>query len=59
MDLWTGQSWPRTLRYCKVCQKETTHEMRAGAKVIARMCAECLQRALQHALDRDETSASA
>ena len=35
MDIWTGQSWPRTLRYCKVCQKETTHEIRAGAKVIA------------------------
>jgi hypothetical protein len=53
MDTWSEDSWPRTLRYCKVCQKETTHETRAGASVIARICAECLARALKYALARD------
>ena len=53
MDTWSGDSWPRTLRYCKVCQKETSHEIRAGARVIARMCAECLKRALDYARSRD------
>jgi|KBSMisStandDraft_5_1062788.scaffolds.fasta_scaffold330172_2 hypothetical protein len=47
MDSWPGYSTkpvalPRTLRYCNICQKETPHEVRTGAGVVARLCVECL-----------------
>ena len=42
-----------TLRYCKNCQKETPHEIRAGAGMTARICVECTERGLKYELDRD------
>jgi len=44
---WPGYSskadpLPRTIRFCKVCQKETQHEVRTGAGVVAKMCVDCL-----------------
>ena len=48
------KTWPGlTLRYCKVCQKETPHEIRAGAGITARPCVECMERGLKYELDRD------
>jgi len=44
---------PRALRYCKACRKETTHEIRAGAGVIARICVACLEKALRHEPEHD------
>ena len=44
---------PRTLRFCKTCQKQTSHEIRAGAGVIAAICTMCIARALRYELDRD------
>lgn len=44
---------PKTMKYCKVCQKETPHQIRAGAGVTATICLSCLQRALSYELDRD------
>jgi len=44
---------PRTMQYCKVCQRQTAHEIRTGAGVIARICTTCLERALRYELDRD------
>ena len=58
MDLWEQTPeppaiLPKTIRFCRVCQKETQHEVRSGAGVIARMCLPCLERALIYELDRD------
>jgi len=58
MRLWEVRSeppavMPKTMRYCKVCQKDTPHEVRSGAGVIARMCLPCLERALSYELDRE------
>jgi len=44
---------PRTQRLCKTCGKYTPHQVRSGAGVIATVCIPCLERALQHELDRD------
>jgi hypothetical protein len=44
---------PKTLRFCKTCGKETAHQVRSGAGVIATVCVPCLERALQYELDRD------
>lgn len=44
---------PKTLRFCSVCQKETTHEIRSGAGVIAMLCIPCINRSLAYELDRD------
>ena len=56
MDSWPGHSsqaaaLPRMLRFCKVCQKETLHETRTGAGVIARMCVVCLYALLNFKVD--------
>jgi len=48
-----GFEFPKTLRYCKVCRRDTPHQIRAGAGVIARICIVCLERVLGHELDRD------
>ena len=58
MMTWPGHSTaseplPRTLRYCKSCQKHTPHELRTGAGVVAVICVPCLERALNYELDRD------
>jgi hypothetical protein len=44
---------PQTLRYCKACGRETAHEIRSGAGVIARICVVCMNRSLHYELDRD------
>jgi len=58
MRLWEERSeppevMPKTIRFCRVCQKDTPHEVRSGAGVIARMCIPCLERALTYELDRE------
>ena len=58
MTGWSGHpaiivDWPKTLRYCKLCAKETPHEIREGAGVVATFCVRCVQRALSYELDRD------
>lgn len=49
----TSASLPQTLRYCKACGRETAHEVRTGAGVIARICVVCIERSLRYELDRD------
>jgi len=49
----TAAPLPRTLRYCKVCGRETAHEIRTGAGVIAKICVACLERTLRYELERD------
>jgi len=44
---------PKTIRLCRTCGKQTPHEVRSGAGVIATVCIPCLERALNYELDRD------
>jgi hypothetical protein len=44
---------PKTMKFCRVCQKETPHEVRSGGGVVARMCLPCLEHELTYELDRD------
>lgn len=58
MAAWSGEfttktDWPKTIRYCRVCQKDTPHEIREGAGVVATFCVPCVQRTLSYELDRD------
>ncbi len=47
------KSWPKTLRHCRTCGKETPHQLRQGAGVVVSLCVPCLERALTYELDRD------
>ena len=44
---------PKTMRFCKVCGRETPHEVRAGNGVVAKICIPCQERELMWNLDRD------
>lgn len=44
---------PRTMRYCGICQHETSHLIRSGDGIVAILCLPCLNRALDYELDRD------
>jgi len=44
---------PKTLRYCKVCEKETPHRIHAGDGLVARICVACLEHIRGYELDRD------
>ena len=47
----TSEPFPKVLRYCDLCRRETAHEIRAGGEIL--VCTPCLQRALDYELDRD------
>ena len=49
----TTTSWPKTMRYCRTCSKETPHQIRQGTGVVVTLCVPCLERALIYELDRD------
>jgi hypothetical protein len=49
----TTTAWPKTLRYCATCQRETAHQLRQGSGVVVTICVPCLERALSYELDRD------
>jgi hypothetical protein len=44
---------PKTIKYCKVCERDTPHQIRDGQGLVARICVLCLNRALIYELDRD------
>ncbi len=46
-------TWPKTMRYCRTCGKETPHQLRQGTGVVVSLCVPCLERALSYELDRD------
>jgi len=48
-----GDALPKTVKYCKKCQRETSHEIRGGPGVVAFICIPCLSRALTYELERD------
>lgn len=47
------EALPRTIKYCKTCQRETPHQIRSGPGVVANICISCLERALSYARERD------
>jgi hypothetical protein len=44
---------PTTIKFCKICQRETPHQIRGGEGVVAVICIPCLDRALTYELERD------
>ena len=44
---------PKTMRYCKTCQRDTPHEIRTGSGMTATICIPCLRRAFYYDLERD------
>jgi len=51
MRLWKDQLepapvLPKTMRFCKVCRKDTPHEIRRGSGLVAKICMPCVRRAL-------------
>jgi hypothetical protein len=44
---------PKTIKYCKKCQRETSHQIRGGPGLVAFICIPCLTRALAYELERD------
>ncbi len=53
MTAWSARLTPKTLRYCPLCEKETTHEIREGAGIAVTVCLQCLERAMTYELDRE------
>ena len=53
MGIEATRAWPKTLRYCRSCGKETPHQLRQGTGVVVTLCVPCLERALTYELDRD------
>ena len=47
------QDLPKTMKFCKTCQRDTPHEIRTGPGVSAMICIACLRQALYYQLDRD------
>jgi len=44
---------PKTMKYCKTCQRDTPHEIRMGSGVTATICVPCLRRGFDYELERD------
>ena len=53
MGIEIEMAWPKTLRFCRICQKETAHQLREGSGVVVTLCVPCVERALNYELDRD------
>lgn len=47
------EALPKTIKYCKTCQRETPHQIRSGPGLVANICISCMERALTYELDRD------
>jgi hypothetical protein len=50
---WTAHHTPKTIRYCPLCGKQTTHEFKEGGGLVATICIPCVERALSYELDRE------
>jgi hypothetical protein len=44
---------PRTMKFCKVCHRETPHQIGRGEGVSAVICVPCWLRAVAYELERD------
>jgi hypothetical protein len=47
------EALPKTIKYCKTCQRETFHQIRGGRGLSANICIPCLERALAWEQHRD------
>jgi NMD protein affecting ribosome stability and mRNA decay len=45
--------YPRILRHCRRCERETPHEIRTADGMSITVCVRCVERALWYELDRD------
>jgi hypothetical protein len=48
-----GTAFPRVLRYCRCCERETPHEIHTAHAMDITECICCMQRALMYELGRD------
>lgn len=46
-------AFPRILRYCRYCERETPHEIHAVDGMSITVCARCVEHALFYELERD------
>ena len=58
MQLWEdrlepSKKLPTTIRLCRVCQRETPHQIRFGCGVVAKICVPCLEQSLMNGRGRD------
>lgn len=44
---------PKMIKYCKTCQRDTPHQIRAAQGAVVVICIPCLNRALTYDLNRD------
>lgn len=44
---------PRTMKYCRTCQRETPHQISSGEGIVAVICLPCWFRAADYELERD------
>ena len=47
------RSVAKTLHYCKICLRQTTHEIEQNGKVETVNCVPCMERSLSYELDRE------
>jgi hypothetical protein len=48
-----ARSVAKTLHYCKVCTKETTHEIHQTTGAETASCVPCMERSISYELDRE------
>jgi len=48
-----GRSVAKTLLYCKICLRETTHEIHQSSDVETANCVSCLERSITYELERE------
>ena len=53
MIAWPARSMPKTLRYCSICHKETTHEILENGGPASLVCVPCREETLSYELDRE------
>ena len=44
---------PTMMKFCKTCQRETSHQIRTAQGAVVVICVPCLSRALTYEMDRD------
>ena len=49
---------PTTIKFCRICQRDTPHQVRGGRGVIAVICIPCLGRALRGEIELKELMAN-
>jgi hypothetical protein len=48
-----ARSVAKTLHYCTICLRETTHEIHQGSSAETANCVPCMERSISYELDRE------